>query len=306
MVGTNNVRCGGGPFDYVATHARAPLTAPRYGKHTENNERNPALASPEQEHAAFCQARAEGLHWWFWRAEMSRADMDKTLTLFSQGCGAPTWCFAPDAEDPLWVTPPVHEAGEMKDAVLAAEAVVGERCGTDHQGSLNTLGLLAAELRKKGYCATGPWTDAVAILNPSGKWEEYHAVAFATGCWSQDPAVLPKFTWTYSGPPPGPSCPQSVPTVDEILCKLHQPTNHVYDCTPKANGQPILPEGDPNRAACELKAMGGQWPVYSVSGGALTTAARENPMQFQLKGTGSGVVSCVVPVGTFCNLSVSQ
>jgi len=196
----------------------------------------------------------------------------------------------------------------MRAAVNAAKAVVGERCGTDHQGSLATLGLLGAELRKQGYCASGPWADAVAILTPSGKWEEYHAVTFASGCWAQDPAQLPKYTWTYSGTNPTPpgSCPQDVPTVDQISCKLHQATNAIYDCTPKANGQPILPEGDPNRSACELKAMGGQWPAYSVQSTTLTLAARDNPMQFQVKGAGSGVVSCTVPVGTFCNLMVSQ
>lgn len=309
MVGTNNVRCGGGSFDYVATHARSALAEPIAGKHTENNERNPSF-SPEQEYANFCRAQAAGLHWWFWRAEMTDAELEETLNLFGRGCGGPVGCFAPGTEDPLWAEPPVAGGGEMRDAVNAAKAAVGEHCGTDHQGSLDTLGLLAAELRRQGYCASGPWTDAVVILTPSGKWEEYHAVTFATGCWAQDPAQLPKFTWEYLGTNPQPEqCPVDVPQVDEILCRLHQATNYIVDCTPKANSQPILPEGDPNRWACELKAMGGAPPVYSlrVDAGALALVTRENPMQFQITGSGSGFVTCTIPAGgPFCNLAVSR
>jgi hypothetical protein len=190
--------------------------------------------------------------------------------------------------------------------VDSAKATVGEHCGTDHAGSLATLDAVGADLRKQGLCA-GRSADSVFVLDGE-LWKELHLVTFATGCWSQDPNQVPKNTWRYNGTNPTPpgSCPQDVPTVDEIVCKEHQTTNHIYDCTPKANGQPLAPEGDPNRPACELKAMGGQWPVYSVSGGALTLVPRENPMQFQLKGTGQGVVTCVVPVGTFCNLQVSQ
>ena len=85
LVGTNHTDFADGPFDYVTTHARAPLTAPFAGKHSANNERNPAF-SPVEEHASFCAARAAGLHWWLWRAGMDDADFEETLGRFGGGC----------------------------------------------------------------------------------------------------------------------------------------------------------------------------------------------------------------------------
>jgi hypothetical protein len=182
----------------------------------------------------------------------------------------------------------------MKSVVLAAEAVVGSHCGTDHQGSLATLGLLADEIRRQGYCASGPWADALVVLAPDGRWEEYHAVAFATGCYSQDPAQLPKYRWHYNGTNPSPvACTSGAGVVDQIVCKLHQGYG-LWDCTPKINGGPVRPEGDPERAACEAAAMGGR-PVYAVTGAGLSIELVANPMQFILRGSGSGSLSCTVP-----------
>lgn len=308
MVGTNNPRCGAGPFDYVATHAKAPLTVPLNGKHTENNERNPAF-SVEQEFANYCSAQAAGLHYWYWRAEMSDADAERLLALRKAGCGGPTACFAPESDDERWdANPTLGGSPELRWAVNSAKLAVGERCGTDHNGTLATIGVLAAELRARGYCASGPWGDALAIRSPTGLWQEFHVASFANGCWSNNPEMLPKMTWSYLGPNPAPTtCTKEVPVVDEILCKLHQSTNHIYDCTPKYRGQPILPEGDPQRQACELKAMGGASPTFAVDGG-LDILPHPNPLQFQIRGSGSGVVTCRVPArpGALCNLRVTR
>jgi hypothetical protein len=88
LIGTNTEEFADGPFDYVATHAREPLTQPIAGKHTENNERNPAF-SPEQEYANFCAARRAGLNYWYWRDAMSDAEAEQTLNLFRSGCNTP-------------------------------------------------------------------------------------------------------------------------------------------------------------------------------------------------------------------------
>jgi hypothetical protein len=112
--------------------------------------------------------------------------------------------------------------------------------------------------------------------------QEFHSVAFTDGCWSGNVQVLPKYTWRHSAPlPQSQACSQEVPTVDEILCKPHVPVG-TYDCTPKYRGQPILPEGDPQRRACELKAMGGADPTYSLEptgNSALSLAQLPNPIR---------------------------
>lgn len=296
--------------DFVVTHARAALAEPVSGRWTLNNERNPEF-SPEQEASNFKVARDLGLSYSFWRAEMKEAPMLNTLERMRDiisGGGAPVGCFPPAEDDPLWVEPP--QAGSvgtnMRPALEEAKAQVPQRCGTDHAGSLETLDILGAKLRELGYCA-GRMTDSVFIKNPEGFYQEFHAVAFSSGCWANDPAQLPKNTWTYSGTTA--ACAVPVSTVDELLCKEHQATNHIWDCTPKAGGQPILPEGDPQREACERKSCGG-FPSYElnpVSG--LTLVPRDNPYQFRVAGSGTGTLNCFCPAtgGTdLCNATVTQ
>ena len=310
MVGINNTNfCTSGAFDYCATHStNALLESIGGGKHSENNEHNKRPGfTPTQEHANHCAAQKKGHHWWFWRAEMSNEDFEATRALFAQGCGGPVECFPPEEDDPQWSPVPVAGGSrELRWAIDSAKLTVGERCGTDHQGSLATLDLLGAELRERGYCASRG-ADALSIRTPDGLYEEWHSVSFATGCWANNPEVLPKATYTYNGPPRPQTCPLQVPVVDEILCKIHQAGQGLWDCTPKAHGQPILPEGDPMRQVCELEAMGGASPTFSVDGG-LGISPAPNPMQFKLSGSGSGTVRCTVPAisGSLCNLQVTR
>jgi hypothetical protein len=117
-------------------------------------------------------------------------------------------------------------------------------------------------------------------------------------------------TWHYNGTlPKSTACQANVPVVDEILCKPHPPIG-TYDCTPKHRGQPILPEGDPQRRACELKAMGGADPSYTlqVTSGNLDLALTANPMQIKVIGSGTGQLRCTVPAvdGGLCNTTVSR
>jgi hypothetical protein len=318
LIGTNNTDFCDGPFDYCVTHDRNALLEPIAGKHSANNERNPGF-SVDEEFSNFKRARDRGLNYWYWRAEQKKPEMDQTLALFRGEGSVVPGCFAPPAEDPKWVVPP--QAGSvgdsMKPQVDAAKAAVGDRCGfigpceggpgepEGHHCQQNvTLGLIAAELRKQNLCASGPWADAVAVRNPQGLWQEFHAVAFGTGCMSTDPGQNPKNTWSYGGtapapgPSPSPTCSVDVPTVDEIACKLHQATNHIYDCTPKANGRPILLEGNPERDACEAKSCGGT-PTFSITQPeqslTLVSPWRDNPYQFQLKGSGTAQVHCTCP-----------
>lgn len=308
LVGINNTNCASGPFDYVATHERSALLRPIAGKHTENNERNPHF-TPEQEYSNFCRAQELGLHYWFWRAGMSDADFERTLELFSKGCGGPTECFAPESNDQFWdPNPTPGGTKELLWPINSAKLAVGESCPTDHQGTLDSIGVFAAEMRKRGYCCSGPWGDALVCRQPDGRWTEWHLKEFARGCFANNPAVLPKFTWSYLGTPHKPQmCTKAIYPVDQINCKLHQATNFIYDCTPKAKGQPILPEGDPQRVACEIEASGGASPTFSVDNG-LEIVTLPNPWQFQIRGSGTGLVTCKIPgnPNTLCNLQVER
>lgn len=310
LIGTNWPEIGNSAvFDYVTTHSEAALTTTFHGKHTANDEHN-FTYSAEEDHSRYCDAQSRGLHYWFWNGPVSADVQSRSLELRRSGCGGGVECFAPGASDPLWDPNPTGGGSkELLWPINSAKLEVGEHCGTDHQGSLDTIGLLAAELRKRGYCASGPWGDALAIRAPNGLWQEFHSVSFLDGCWANNSAVLPKNTWTYNGPAHVPAaCTVAVPGVDQIGCKLHQATNHVYDCTPRANGQPILPEGHPQRQVCELAAMGGASPTYFMSGIFLTLTPQRNPMQVSVKGSGTGTLTCKVPAQphTLCNLTITQ
>lgn len=345
LIGTNNTDFCGAPFDYCATHDRAALTQPIAANlHSENNERNPAF-SVEEEASNFRKAREAGLNWWYWRAEQTEPEMERTLALFRGEESIPDGCFAPPAEDPRWVVPPQAGAvGEsMRPAVEAAKAAVGDRCGKigpcdggpgepeGHHCQQNvTLGLVASELRKQGFCASGPWADAVAVLNPQGLWQEFHAVAFGTGCYTNDAAQLPKASWTFSGPaptpppapPPSGNCanPPAQP-VDNCSIKEHTkgPNWTVVDSTFKVHDAaycasigftdgrvdcPVRPEGDPMREACEAEVIG--TPVYTTTIAGSQPDPSGNPYLFRVpRGQGGSVtvhasknppVSCTVEV----------
>lgn len=72
-------------------------------------------------------------------------------------------------------------APQYLTAVDEAQDLIGDVCGREPEESLETL---AAKLRWIGYCA-GRMDDAVFVRRGDDLtlWEEYHAVAYATGCW---------------------------------------------------------------------------------------------------------------------------
>lgn len=290
MTGINWPEVGDGPYDYVTTHADAALTTPFYGKHSQNNEHNRPV-SVDEDYSRFVQARDAGLHYWYWRAEDSDADMRAKLAR-RKGGAAPAECFAPDPEDPLWDPTPLtpgQRPAQMMAALNAAKAAVGDRCGATapcaaepcappvHLGCLETNGLVAAELRKQGYCASGPWADATAILAPDGYWEEMHVCSTGNGCYTGNPYLK---AWKYNGqnPTPAPACgdPQP-PTVMQWGVKIHTqgPDWTTLDSTPLVghadycasigftDGRArcsVRQEGAADRAACEALAVGTpQW-----------------------------------------------
>lgn len=314
LVGTNWPEIGDGPFDYVSVHDRAALAAPLFGKFTLNNERNPQFGV-EQEISNFKQARALGLSYAFWRADMSIADMESVLAGYKEviSGGGVVGCYPPAEDDPLWATPPTPGGGEMRDAVNAAKAAVGEQCGrvdssgSLHGGSLLTLDDLGKQLRLSGHCAARS-TDSVFIKRPDGKYEEYHSVTFATGCWSQDPAQQPKNTWTYLGAVAS-ACPDpQPPNLESWVVKIHNqgPNWTVVDATPFVRDTtycnaigfpgprcPVRGEDDPHRADCEAISVG--VPQWTGPGEVMPG----NVFQYRVKRGVSGVAT-VCGKGNVC------
>ena len=256
--------------DYNITHARAALTAPIGGRWSTNNERNPSF-SPEQEAANFKTARDLGLVYSYWRAEQKPEEVDRTLNLFKSVVegGAPTGCFPPASDDPLWLEPPSPGGATAHTAaVAAAQDVVGDYPTSSHDESIAKLDKLAQQLRVVGLCA-GRLDDAVFIWEHGTVWTEWHAVRFTDGRWSQDPGQRPKNTWTYQGPPPV-ACSPIPPDFDHWIVVVHNtgPNWIVLDSTPKIHNLeycsqfgfgadcPVRPEGDPQRKACEELSVG--------------------------------------------------
>jgi hypothetical protein len=192
--------------DYQITHENVPVGGPCNGRYCANNEHNPERPV-EEEVSRYSEATKAGQRYDAWRAGANDADWEARLSQFKgvlEGSVQPG-CFAPPPEpESMWGTP-VAGSGQMRTAVEQAKTAVGSKCGrtgadgTIHSGALLTLGDLAAEMRKQGHCATGPWVDALAVVAPDGKVEEYHAVAFGTGCYTSDPNVNPKYRHTYLG-----------------------------------------------------------------------------------------------------------
>lgn len=315
MIWTNWPEIGDGPYDAISTHDDGPLTKSFFGKHSDNNERNGTTYSAEQDHSMFCNAQADGNHFFFWRAEDSDSLMREKLALRKSGClNTTTQCFVPGSNDPNWNSNPTPGGDkQLNSGIESVKIQIGERCGAADK--YEVLNIVGEEMRNRGYCSSDLWGDALAVKCPDNIENgecvlEYHLVEFTQGCWANNPSVLPKFTWRYNFPlPKSTACDIEVPSVDEILCKPHVPIG-LIDCTPKSHGQPILPEGDPRRRVCELKAMGNADPTFrlQVQSGNLDLQAQPNPLQFKIVNSGTGLVTCTVPSNpnTLCNIQVSR
>jgi len=307
---------GEGAYDIATTHERAQLSAPIFGSRpSELNEFNPGW-QPAEWFANYCKSQAAGVSTWLWRNGSSDQELEEMLSLMGRGCGSiPEQCFVPAADDPKWGAN-ISCAGQMRPYLEQAKTIVGSRCGVSHDEMYRTNALLADEIRKmkdaetgKPICASGPWSDATAILDRDNLTEEMHAVAYTDGCYTSNPDVLPKWCWQYEGSspqPPNTTCDIDPGVITRVDCKVHQAETYLVDCTPKVGGQPVLPEGDPRRSACEEKAGcnkkpdgscdGSGFPTFTVEGPpTLTLMPVDNPYQFKVKGSGSGVVHCTLP-----------
>jgi hypothetical protein len=325
LIGTGSWKPGVSA-DYQITHDRAPVTGACNGRPCVNNEHNPEF-TPEQEANYYATAVAKGQRYDAWRGGASDAEWEKRLQLFSEihkGGSPAVGCFVPDGDDPNWIEPPVCGADNNTEhcppgvARIAptttgimnqAKAAVGDRCGftgptaedpgNPHAQQEETLRLLAAKVRELGGCATGPWTDALAIKRSDGKTDEMHAVAFNTGCWAGSPH---KFVWSYAGSTGGgpvAGCSDPVPEALHTFNLKLEPTSW-YSGTPivkgheycVAIGMGTMPDGvQPRnecpcrnecpgfkcqeRAACERHVMGGL-ATWNSDGETIVDTNNEN------------------------------
>lgn len=134
-----------------------------------------------------------------------------------------------------------------------------------------------------GACTPGP--GKIARLHPSPS-----APAVSTPAPTATPTPAPT-------PTAEPSCPAV--KADRIACRFLNARGDGkdrWDCTPKAKGADILPEGDPMRAQCDLESVGGIRPLFGLAAASGTLAvemSKSNPFQFFLSGSGQGVLVCL-------------
>lgn len=208
MIGTNFPEIGDGPFDYVVTHERQPLTQPLHGKWTLNNEHNPSFG-PDQEAAYFAQAREKGLGWALWLAELQGDKVRRIFERFQDVAGgSKAVCFAPPEDDKRWVGGPERDCpNDLREAVAKAKTVVGDprpawkACVAGGETNIAcmfpTLEALVSSLQDQGYCA-GRTRDAITVTSgdPSSSqtlWYELHATAATDGGYTDNPCK--KSTW---------------------------------------------------------------------------------------------------------------
>ena len=191
-VGSDDARVG----DYLTVHGFSPTSNGAILNETDNQEHTPA-----QWVDLYQASKKRGGYIMVWFGPSDDAQRAAILAALRHvDDGQVSDCFVPQSEDPGWLPPsPPNGNAEMKDIVLAARAEVPEMCGTTgFDQLLPQLDRVAGRLRLRGVCADRS-RDSVFVRNSRGKFEEYHAVSFATGCWANNPADLPKNIWTYAG-----------------------------------------------------------------------------------------------------------
>lgn len=125
------------------------------------------------------------------------------------------------------------------------------------------------------------------------------------GCPAPKPQPTPNPTPTATATPvPEPTvapCPEIVPALVKIRCGRFSDwqDGEQWDCEPTYFGQKILEEGDPDRARCDLEAVGGERPDYELGEptGDLRIGPRTNPFRFALYGHGEAALHCFVADG---------
>lgn len=193
-IGSDDPRVG----DYLTVHGFSPTSNGTVLNETDNRDYTAA-----QWVWLYQESKKRGGYIMIWFGpsdEQRKAEILEAMKHVDDG--SPTaQCIVPPSEDGGWVYPPAPPLGaEMKGIVQAATRQVPELCGTvGFDQLLPQLDRVAQVLQGAGVCADRS-RDSVFVRNSKGKFEEYHIVSFATGCWANNPADLPKNIWTWRQP----------------------------------------------------------------------------------------------------------
>jgi hypothetical protein len=123
-------------------------------------------------------------------------------------------------ESDLGALPDPQPAKQLQAQVRRAIEELGDRTGIDPRQNLETL---AAKLRSYGLCAIAG-IEAVFVRRSDGLVEEYHAVYFGNGSWTD--SNNGKFMGIHSdggGPPAPPVDPPAPPPVVDYGCPAPRP-----------------------------------------------------------------------------------
>lgn len=212
-------------------------------------------------------------------------------------------CSIPGLDDPLWDDVPLPFGSFLpnptnKFDIIRGQVELGPMSGVSADGKISAL---IGKLQSYGHCAIKYLDGILLKVSDSNGYEEYYPVN-AQNIWTQDessnPRALKRFTDINT-------CDGDVEPTDHVDCSLLQ--EHLIDCTPKDSfGHPIRSENNPQRRACELKSMKflGGYPHFVMTSDTLGIVGTQNPMQVNLFGVGSGVLTCYFPISSsrnYCN-----
>lgn len=202
------------------------------------------------------------------------------------------------------------------DAIRAATTAIGNRAGTPRERQ----DAVAASLETPDRCVISG-KEAIFVERPDGLYGEYHVVHSSQGTWTNSGRGKWIGCHAVGGqshqPGPGPGCQgcsmSSFPAFVKFSAACPKKHGNWWDCAAlfgdaaycKATGQPnkvqcpIQPEGHPERAACELCALGGP-PLWRCSVGDVAHPPNANPWLAACADDAAQWIEICVPDGSKC------
>ena len=288
-VGANSPE-GAQVADYVILHQS--MAAGAQTKPVVVNEYGPDITPAQVVNEALA-ADCAGTYFMYWRGPHSAAEWFSTMDQLGQiraGNPPPRVC-VPSGEDGQWSLVckarvslpgalPICPSDPKAGVLLAAQSrVARERTDLFNGNCLRVLNeenliaaleAIAAALRDMGECA-GRMDDAVFIKRTDGDWQEEHAIAWSTGCFTSPDRAF-KYTWRHPEPAPcgqPAECPlakDDAHFIDFSFSSGQFPAGWKVDATPKYCGFPLpdLPPGSLGNCGTKCCVIGVEGGTYGI------------------------------------------